>query len=316
MEVPGASRQVHGGHANEATDTLEASRHLNQGKRQLSPNDDQSQELRHKKRNYVCLDAAQFDRAAAGPNFVNAPANGTLIAANGNDEWTFPDLYDFADGELDNADFELNLLAANNSAATPKSPEVQASQDIWQFLSLPPSPDDDEPPLSVLREFDNVSTSTSAPKFDPTLQYSTPNSASPVVDDSIGSGKDVSESISWDYVNCQLHQTYTDQVSSSAKERIESIKAVQSHVVEPVTPPSTAVSAPAGMLLRPCKVWFHLQEMLQAKESMYRNQPEVKFELFARVVHTRRENLHKKQLFLLRDLFKIKLPLISGVLLN
>ncbi|KAM3499670.1 hypothetical protein MY10362_007085 [Beauveria mimosiformis] len=315
MEVPGASRQVHGGLANDAADTLESSRHLNQGKRHLSANDDQSREMRHKKRNNVRLDA-QFDPAAAGPNSVNAPAAGTLFAANGDDEWTFPDLYDFADGELDNADFELNIFASNDSAATSKSPGAQASEDIWQFLSLPPSLDHDKPPPSVLREFDNVSTSTCPPKFDPTLQYSTPCSASPVVDDSIGSGKDVSESISWDYVNCQLHQTYTDQVLSLSKERNESIKAVQSHVAKPVTPPSIAVSAPAGMLLRPGKVCFHLQEMLQAQESIYGNQPEVKFELFARIVHTRRENLQKKQLFLLRDLFKTKLPLISGVLLN
>ncbi|PQK08178.1 hypothetical protein BB8028_0001g02570 [Beauveria bassiana] len=315
MEVPDASRQGHGGLANEATDALESSCHLNQGKRQLSEKDDQYQELRHDKRRNVRLDAP-FDPPTAGPNSANAPATGTLLAANGNDKWTLPDLYDFADGELDNADFELNLFAVNNSAATPKSPEAQTSDDIWQFLSLPPSPDDDKPPPSVLREFDNVSTSTSAPKFDPTLQYSTPNSASPAVDDGIGSGSDVGESMSWDYINCQLHQTYADQVLSFSKERNESIKAAQSHVAEPVTPPSTAVSAPAEMLLRPCKMWFHLQEMLQAKESMYRNQPEVKFELFARVVHTRRENLQKKQLFLLRDLFKIKLPLICGVLLN
>lgn len=49
---------------------------------------------------------------------------------------------------------------------------------------------------------------------------------------------------------------------------------------------------------------------------MYKTQPEVVFEFFARVVYTRRENFAKKQLFQLRDLFKVPPPYIFGVLLN
>lgn len=56
--------------------------------------------------------------------------------------------------------------------------------------------------------------------------------------------------------------------------------------------------------------------MLEAKEIMYKNQHNAIFELFARVVYTRRDNFERKQLFRLRDLFKISPPYLPGVLLG
>ncbi len=237
--------------------------------------------------------------------------------ANGAAEGIYSDFYDFPESEFDSADFELNLLTTDNSTQTTEPPALQVpNKEIWQFFSVPPSLNSNEPPSSVLREFDNVSISTTTPtKFDPTLQFSPPNSASPTIDEVIGDGKGVGEEVSWEFVNGPLQRIYTED-AKNYRNRIKTRGANHPHGLLPATPPSTATSPPAGMLLRPYKAWFHLREMHQAKQSMYRNQPEVVFELFARVVYTRRENFAKKQLFQLRDLFKVPPPYISGVLLN
>lgn len=233
---------------------------------------------------------------------------------------TYPDSYGFPGDEYGNADFELSLLSSDESVQATEPPELQVpSEEIWQFFSVqPPCPDTKEPPSSVLREFDNVSISTTTPTtFDPTLQYSPPSSVSPTADEVIGCGK-VRE-VCWDFVNSPLQHTYAEEAKHYDKNQIETNVASHSYRVPPPpppTPPSTAIGPPAGLLLRPYKAWFHLREMLQAKQAMYKNQPEVVFEFFARVVYTQRENLAKKQLFQLRDLFKLSPPYISGVLLN
>ncbi|ATY59517.1 hypothetical protein A9K55_002440 [Cordyceps militaris] len=293
--------------------TPEPSQKPNSGKRKLTINADQFQELHEAKR-----DTFRRDGLYDAPDVHSkALAPDTYARTNGVDGDNFSDLNDFPDSEFDNADFELNRLAAHNSPILAKQPGAQVfGDDVWQFISLPPSPDEKQPPSSVLREFDNISTSTNTTKFDPTLQFSPPKSTSPAIDEITSCDKGVSDDISWDYVKNQLQDRYNHRTPSCVNGRAAINSAEPSPRIQPATPPSTAVAAPAGMILRPYKTWFHIREMLEAKESMYKNQPGVKFELFARVVYTRRENFEKKQLFQLRDLFKINLPYISGVLLH
>jgi hypothetical protein len=69
-------------------------------------------------------------------------------------------------------------------------------------------------------------------------------------------------------------------------------------------------------LLKPFKTFFNIGELLDAKAKMYWNQPEVIFELFARVVYSSRENFHKKQYFRFQSLLKDCPPHINGALLG
>ncbi|OAQ96243.1 hypothetical protein LLEC1_02789 [Akanthomyces lecanii] len=313
MDTRGANGNVGGGLANGgAFDASEPSRPPTRGKRQLSASTDQFQDCHLKKRVTLCHDG-QF--GPAEPHFI-VPAAGRDAATSGAGEAIYPNLYDFPESEFDNADFELNLLNTHDSDQATESLSLQVpNEDIWQFFSAPPSPDNKEPPSSVLRDFDNISISTTTPAiFDPTLQFSPPSSASPTADEVISCGK--AEEVSWEFVNSPVQHACGQHVRRHEGHYTESRNVNYSHGLPPATPPSTAVGLPAGMLLRPYKAWFHLREMLQAKQSMYKNQPDVVFEFFARVVHTRRENFAKKQLFQLRDLFKISPPYISGVLLN
>lgn len=68
------------------------------------------------------------------------------------------------------------------------------------------------------------------------------------------------------------------------------------------------------MPLKPHKTFFHVKEMLEAKQQMFRNQPDAVFELFARVVYSSRVNFYRKQYFQFRDLFKEPPPYLSGAL--
>lgn len=314
MGAPGANGIVSNGHTNGARfDTSRPRHHSFRGKEDLIANADQEQGLPQQKRDTVNHDGPFHPTEL---HVVQSPASSILAATNGPDDDTALDLYDFEELEFDNADFELNLLAARNLVEEANSPESPGLvEDIWPYVSLTPSPDNQEPPRSVLLEFDNASVATMTPTFDPTLQFSPPNSASLAVDESSSGGKGADDEVSWDYINSELQYTCTDNVSNCSKDAITAGSASHSYGFPLATPPSTAASLPpAGMLLRPYKAWFHLREMLQAKESMYRNQPAVRFEFFARVLYTRRENFEKKQLFQLRDLFKLSPPYIAGVL--
>lgn len=80
----------------------------------------------------------------------------------------------------------------------------------------------------------------------------------------------------------------------------------------PPPPPRSSVK----MSLRPFKTFFDIQEMLGAKRELYKNQPNVVFELVARVVYSSRENFHRKQYFQFGSLLKNSPPYISGTLLG
>ncbi|UZP37458.1 hypothetical protein NXS19_005274 [Fusarium pseudograminearum] len=59
-----------------------------------------------------------------------------------------------------------------------------------------------------------------------------------------------------------------------------------------------------------------LPNLDHAKTQIFRNQPEIIFELFARVVYSSRENFHKKQYFRFRSLLKECPPYLNGALLG
>lgn len=70
------------------------------------------------------------------------------------------------------------------------------------------------------------------------------------------------------------------------------------------------------VLMRPYRTFVDVQEMLDAKEHMFKNQDKAVFELFARVVYSNRENFQKKQYFQFRSLLKERPPYINGTLIH
>ncbi|KAJ4230817.1 hypothetical protein NW759_002807 [Fusarium solani] len=70
------------------------------------------------------------------------------------------------------------------------------------------------------------------------------------------------------------------------------------------------------VLMRPYRTFVDVQEMLDAKEQMFKNQDQAVFELFGRVVYSSRENFQKKQYFQLRSLLKEQPPYINGTLIH
>lgn len=70
------------------------------------------------------------------------------------------------------------------------------------------------------------------------------------------------------------------------------------------------------VLMRPYRTFVDVQEMLDAKEHMFKNQDKAVFELFGRVVYSSRENFQKKQYFQFRSLLKEQPPYINGTLIH
>jgi hypothetical protein len=88
----------------------------------------------------------------------------------------------------------------------------------------------------------------------------------------------------------------------------------QSRSSAPTSSQSSAIFT-GKVLLKPFKTFFDLRELLDAKTQMFRNQPDVIFELFARVIYSSRENFYKKQYFRFQSLLKNNPPYINGALL-
>lgn len=68
--------------------------------------------------------------------------------------------------------------------------------------------------------------------------------------------------------------------------------------------------------LPPHRTFFDISEMLMAKEELFRNQPEIVFTLFARVMRSTRENHQHKQYFQCQNLMPNNYPCMSGTLLG
>jgi hypothetical protein len=191
-------------------------------------------------------------------------------------------------------------------------------QDTWEEPQQPPS--------SVLRTWSR--NSRSADEYDPQLQRSSPHSSSDIPETSIRYTP-LPEEIDWRAV--QEHTRQEPKPGSTIGFSTANRSKVPEHESRPVerkdwTSSQSRSSAPTithtstvftdRVLLKPFKTFFDLQELLDAKAQMFRNQPEIIFELFARVIYSSRENFHKKQYFRFRSLLKESPPYLNGALLG
>ncbi|RGP70172.1 hypothetical protein FLONG3_7565 [Fusarium longipes] len=192
------------------------------------------------------------------------------------------------------------------------------SQDTWEEPQQPPS--------SVLRTWNG--NSQSADEYDPQLQRSSPHSSSDIPESSIRYTP-LPEEVDWRAV--QEHTRQEPKLVSTIEFSTENRSKVPEHESRLVnqetwTSPRSRSSAPTKthvstvfndqVLLKPFKTFFDLQELLDAKAQIFRNQPEIVFELYARVIYSSRENFHKKQYFRFRSLLKECPPFLNGALLG
>lgn len=173
----------------------------------------------------------------------------------------------------------------------------------------------DETPLSVLRDFQSVSSNTET--FDPRLKFS------PVKDGEeealVPDNEPPSQNVNWDEVIELKEQTQTDTSpyasfagpntlhSSCMPQLVPSTAGTSSNTVD-------AAHTFSGMRLKPFKTFFHLSEMLEAKISTFKHSHNTVFELFARVIYSSRENFGHVQYFQFRDLFEESPPFLSGAI--
>lgn len=71
---------------------------------------------------------------------------------------------------------------------------------------------------------------------------------------------------------------------------------------------------PHHMSLKSLHTYFHFKDLLNAKANLFKHSPNTVFEVFARVIHSTRENFTRKQYFQFRDLFKEAPPYLAGAL--
>ncbi|KAK5994978.1 hypothetical protein PT974_03368 [Cladobotryum mycophilum] len=252
------------------------------------------------------------------PSLSNHHTHGVSSAGTGN-------LEDYDDLELDDtfATFDTSLFDASPKTISTDivddplflGSSDRAIHDILRTASF--EHNFQPPPSSVLRA--HGSESRSAEEFDPTLQYSSPESSTlsaPSRNESL-----LDQEVDWRGVqekvkniprNSSLASFPAAQMTSTGIAR----KAPQTPASsKPELLTTTWVSKGfRDMRLADCKTFFHIKEMLQTKIDMFQNQAEVTFELFARVMYSSRENFHHKQYFQFRDLFKEAPPYLAGVL--
>lgn len=185
-------------------------------------------------------------------------------------------------------------------------------QEIHQLFETQDSPTIQYPPSSVIKANDPEARSDEV--FDSHLQYSSPkpssNESNNPSDDSL-----LSNDIDWKPIHERVRGGTTQ--SSTQYSKMTNTPRGSSF---PTSAQSTSFDIPSqssevgagyqdiysigGPLLRPLKTFFGLQEMLDAKTSMFKNQPDAIFELFARVSYSSRENFIHKQHFQFRELIK------------
>lgn len=112
----------------------------------------------------------------------------------------------------------------------------------------------------------------------------------------------------------KTEQANYERISSSHDVKLASL------LIPPASGPYSDARAPPQLEhaspSKPYRTFFHLDEMMQGKLKMYKNQPSVIFEWYARVLYSSRENFYQKQYFQFRDLFKETPPYLSGALLG
>ncbi|RCI15821.1 hypothetical protein L249_2777 [Ophiocordyceps polyrhachis-furcata BCC 54312] len=178
------------------------------------------------------------------------------------------------------------------------------------------------PPSSLVRALDRAS--RSADEFDPDLLYSTPSSSTgaratqpqhvipPLTQDSTN----------WEDVRLSLDDDDDDDDDAC---KIQPTHRPTNESVALPTPTASALPSPSSssatweataQRANPSTFFFHVQDMLSAKAAMYKNQPHVALDWYARVLYSSRENFFRKQYFQFRDLFKETPPYLTGALVD
>ncbi|KPM36506.1 hypothetical protein AK830_g10058 [Neonectria ditissima] len=182
---------------------------------------------------------------------------------------------------------------------------------------------DQIPPSSVVRACDRDS--RSAEEFDPNLQHSplcSSSSTTALIKDDIL----LNHETDWSQVHecAQMMPKANSPVGSLETRTLKSLDSKPKQSASPsptlrssaTSKPNTPGPFPSQMFLKAHKTFFHIREMVDAKEELFKNQPEAVFELFARVVYSSRENFHHKQYFQFRSLLKECPPYLNGALLS
>ncbi|CAM1501798.1 Fc.00g037820.m01.CDS01 [Cosmosporella sp. VM-42] len=218
------------------------------------------------------------------------------------------------------------VVAAQNTSSPPDMVDEFnfSDSDEAEFAQLaePPSHQEpDRPPSSIIRGFDSESRSDN--EFDPNLQYSSPRRNSSLTQTALDESSMEAE-VDWEPVRKKVPRQpeatpfLGSQDTGTVFAETPSPLQCSTIVREPQLSVATTLHRPSffigKMLLKPFKTFFSLQEMLETKGQMYKNQPEIIFELFSRVSYSSRENFLHKQHFQFRDLLKESPPFLNGTL--
>lgn len=162
-----------------------------------------------------------------------------------------------------------------------------------------------EPPASVLRHHDR--SSRSADEFDPKLQYSTPLTSPQSAKGLCNQPANILETdVDWEPVREHSRPTTTSGANGVPRRPLESSS--------PDTITASTDQLPAYVKLKPFKTFLHIQDLVDAKNRIFRNSKNTSFELFARVVYSSRENFTRKQYFQFRSLLGLTPPYLLGTL--
>lgn len=252
----------------------------------------------------VIDDVPTFEPAQFGADLVDDLGfNEFIVDPQDEQAMTIPDMISSPDAEL--------------------IPDIDIGQDEVEKLMDLLEHNVEEPPSSVVRAINNPSrNSRSADEFDPELRYSPATEASTAT--IVDSDDLLRSEVDWSPIQQHCGEVSTQETWPQSTFVLSGHEAPARKPAAPENAPQKCSQGNTDELptnyigddvrMRPLKTFFHVRKMLHAKSHMFRNSTAVVFELFARVVHSAREDLLRRQHFQLRDLFEDKPPYISGTL--
>ncbi|PHH65993.1 hypothetical protein CDD81_941 [Ophiocordyceps australis] len=164
----------------------------------------------------------------------------------------------------------------------------------------------ERPPSSVLGQFEHDLFSDDE-KFDPNLNYTPPRS-SPA---SLQNGDEpppLAQEADWSPVSQHVEMMRRKSVPQGQGAGQTQLAADESNFL--------TIQGDFWARIKPkqYKTFLRLDELIEAKCNIYKNQPHVVLQLFARVLYSSRENFFRKQYFQFRDLFGETARYIGGCL--
>lgn len=250
----------------------------------------------HDKRRAACPGAMP----GLGSHYGQTPSGACHVSRN-------TDAWDASSDMFNDTDLDQELRASEAYTASFGQMAVEEPLDEALFLADVDWDEVLEPPPSVLMGIDGAS--VSADEYDSNMQHSSPDSGSALPEGAARRPPSLADEADWETVRqglCERPAAQGPGAEKATPRHDYGDRHQQEHA--PLTMPE--------MRLRPYKTFFHVQEMLDAKTAMYKNQPQAVFELFARVIYSARENFERRQYFQFRDLFKETPPYLSGALVG